>query len=56
MEATELKDGSGHELHHLHDTVQQHIQALKAMGHDPPGSFVTLLIELKLDATTYYNV
>ena len=55
MEATALKDGSGRELRHLHNTVQQHIQGLKAMGHDPPGSFVTLLIELKLDATTMFE-
>ena len=55
MEATALKDSSGRELRRLHETVQQHIQALKAMGHDPPGPFVTLLIELKLDTTTMFE-
>ena len=55
MEATLLKDGSGCELRRLHDTVQQHVRALKAMGHDPPGTFVTSLIELKLDTTTMFE-
>ncbi len=30
-EAPSLKDGSGKELRRLHDTVQQHLRALKAM-------------------------
>ena len=55
MEATALKDGSGCELHCLHDTVQHHIQALKAMGHDYSGPFVTSLIELKLDTTIMFE-
>ena len=55
IEATTLKDGSGRELRRLHDTVQQHLRALKAMGHEPPGPFVTSLIELKLDTTTMFE-
>lgn len=49
IEALSLKDGNGKELRRFHDTMQQHIRALKAMGHDPPGSFLTSLLELKLD-------
>ena len=55
IEAPSLKDGSGRELRRLHDTVWQHIRALKAMGHEPPGPFVTSLIELKLDTTTMFE-
>ena len=55
IEAPSLKDGSGRELHRLDDTVQQHIRALKATGHEPPGPFVTSLIELKLDTTTMFK-
>ena len=46
IEAATLKDSSGRELCRLHNTVQQHIRALKAMGHEPPGPFVTSLIKL----------
>ena len=54
-EAPSLKDGSGRELRKLHDTVQQHLRALKAMGHEPSGAFITSLIELKLDTTTIFE-
>ena len=37
------------ELRRLHDTVQQHLRALKAMGSEPDESFITSVIELKLD-------
>ena len=33
LETPNFKDGSGKELHRLHDTVQQHLRALKALGH-----------------------
>ena len=55
VEAPSLKDGSGKELRRLHDVVQQHIHALKSLGHDPPGPFITSLIELRLDATTMFE-
>ena len=55
VEAPSLKDGSGKELRRLHDVVQQHIRALKSLGHDPPGPFITSLIELRLDATTMFE-
>jgi hypothetical protein len=34
--------------------VQQHFRALKAMGHEPSGCFVTSVLELKLDAGTMF--
>ena len=53
-EAPSLKDGSGKEIRHLHDSVQQHLRALKAMGEEPSGAFVTSILELKLDQTTMF--
>ena len=54
-EAASLKEGSGKELRYLHDTVQQHLRALKAMGNEPSGSFITSLLELKLDKNTMFE-
>jgi hypothetical protein len=54
-EAPTLKDGTGKELRRLHDTTQQHVRALKAMGYDPPGPFITSLLELKLDTNTMFE-
>ena len=54
-ELANLKEGSGKELRQLHDTVQQHLRALKAMGHEPSGSFITSLLELKLDTNTMFE-
>ena len=50
-----LKDGSGKELRRFHDTVQQHLRALKAMDKEPTGSFITALLELKLDKDTMFE-
>ena len=55
VEAPSLKDGNGRELRRLHDTVQQHLRALKAMDCEPSGQFVTSLLELKLDETTMFE-
>ena len=41
------------ELQCLHDTVQQHLQALRTMDHDPSGPFVTFILELKLDPNMF---
>ena len=41
LEAPSLKDGTGKELWKLHDTVQQHLHALKCMGYEPLGPFIT---------------
>ena len=55
LEAAPLKEGTGKELRKLHDTVQQHLRALKSMGHDPSGPFITSTIELKLDQSTMFE-
>ena len=55
MEIPALKDVSGSELHRLHDTAQQHIRALKAMGHKPDRTFITSFLQLKLDKTTIFE-
>ena len=39
----------------MHDTVQQHLRALKAMDYDPSGPFITSTLELKLDTTTMFE-
>ena len=55
IEAPPLKDGSGKELRRLHDTVQQHLRALKAMSYEPSGSFITSVLKLKLDVNTAFE-
>ena len=53
--APALKDGNGKELRRLHDVIQQHLRALKAMKHEPSSSFLTSVIELKLDVNTMFE-
>ena len=55
VETPQLKDGTGKELRRLHDKVQQHLRALKAMGSEPSGPFITSVLELKLDPTTMFE-
>ena len=55
LEAPQLVEGSGKELRKLHDTVQQHLRALKAMDCEAPGPFVTSVLELKLDSSTMFE-
>ena len=55
VDAPSLKDGSGKELHRLHHTLQQHVRALKSMKHEPDSSFITSIIELKLDQDTMFE-
>ena len=52
IDAPSLRDGNGKELRKFHDTMQQHI---RAMGHEPPGLFLTSLLELKLDVGTTFE-
>ena len=40
IEIPTLKEGNGKELRALHDTAQQHIRALKCMGHEPSKTFL----------------
>ena len=55
LESPQLHDGNSKELRRLHDTVQQHVRALKSMSEEPSLSFITSIIELKLDATTMFE-
>ena len=50
-----LKDGNGKEVRHLYDTVQQHLRALKALGNEPSGPFITSMLELKLDTNIAFE-
>ena len=54
VEAPSLKDGSGKELRHLHDVINQHMQAITAMPDNSPEVFVTSIIETKLDQTLIF--
>lgn len=49
LDTPPLKEGTGKELRCLHDAVQQHLRALKAMDYEAPGPFITSVLELKLD-------
>ena len=55
IDAPPLKDGSGKELRKLHDSLQQHLRALGTLGCDLPGTFITSMIELKLDANMLFE-
>ena len=55
VEAQTLKDGTGKELRRLHDCLVQHLRALTAMGYGPSASFITALIQLKLDQNTRFE-
>ena len=55
LETPSLKEGTGREIRRLHDTVQQHLRALKAMDCEPSGPFITSILELKLDASTNFE-
>ncbi len=54
-EIPNLKEGSGRELRRLHDVVKQHLQALKSMGQEPNGPFITSMLELKFDKETMFE-
>ena len=55
LEVPTLKEGNGKELRHLHDVAQQHLRALKSMGYEPSGTFITSVLELKLDQGTMFE-
>ena len=47
LEAAPLREGGRRELWRLHDTVQQHLRALKAINYEPSSPFITSILELK---------
>ena len=55
VDAPSLRDGSGQELRGACTTANQHLRALRAMDCEPPGRFITSLLELKLDPTTMFE-
>ena len=55
LEDPVLKDGSGKEIHCLHDIIQQHLCVLKAMDHEPPEEFIVSVFELKPDTNTKFE-
>lgn len=55
LDAPAVKEGSGKELRRLHDNVQQHVRALKTLGYELLGKFITSMIELKLDSETLFE-
>ena len=55
LEPPPLREGNGKELRRLHDTVQQHLRALKAMDYEPSGPFITSVLEFKLDTSTMFE-
>ena len=50
-----LRDNSAKEIRRLHDVLQQHLRALKAMKKEPSSPFITSLIEMKLDNNTRFE-
>ena len=57
IEVPSLKDknSAGKEFRRLHDVLQQHLRALKAMDKEPSASFIPSLIEMKLDPDTMFE-
>ena len=55
LETPPLHEGNGKELRCLHDTMQQHLCALRSMDYEPSAPFITSLLKLKLDATTMFE-
>ena len=55
VDSPALREGNGKELRRLHDNVQQHVRALKTLGCELPGQFITSMIELKLDVDTLFE-
>ncbi len=52
LDAPNLKEGSGRELRHLHDTVNQHLHTLKSMDYEPSGHRIKMP---HLSHTTVYS-
>ena len=50
-----VKEGNGKDPHRLHDVDNQYLRALVATKLDITESFITSLLELKLDQATMYE-
>ena len=50
-----IESCTGKELRRLHNCLIQHLRALKAMGYKPSASFITSLIQLKLDQNMMFE-
>ena len=51
VEIITIKVGTGRELRQLHDLVSQHVRSLRTVKGDTFESFMSSLIEMKLDQT-----
>ena len=49
LDAASLKHGNSKELQLFHNVAKQHLHALKVMKYETLVSFITLILELKLD-------
>ena len=54
VEIPTVKSGSGRELRHLHDLVSQHLRSLRTIKGDTFESFMSSLIEMKLDQSSKF--
>ena len=50
-----MKEGNGKDLHCLHNVASQHLRALVAKKQDIIDSFMTSMLELKLDQATMFE-
>lgn len=50
-----LKEGTGKEILKFHDTLLQHLRALRSMGSELSGAFMTSAIKLKLHKCTMFE-
>ena len=55
VKASSLKNGSGKQLRRLHNMIQQHLRALKAINAEPDESFIISVIELKLNVDAMFE-
>jgi len=56
IEVPNLRDNSAKEIRRLHDVLQQHLRALKAMRTEPSSPFITSLIEMKTKGLNGRNI
>ena len=50
-----MKEGNGKEVRLIHDFVNQHLRARVAMKQETIESFITSMLEVKLDQTTMFE-